>query len=94
MPFKPGQSGNPGGRPVDTVRPLAIAKSKKAFQTLAGLMDSSDENIKLKASIAVLERAFGKPIQEVSGSLEINNKVSLVTPSERLGDNRVSELII
>lgn len=68
--FKPGQSGNPNGRPKDTIAPLARAKGKEAFETLVKLLKSKDENIRLKASIAILERGFGKPTQPIEGDLK------------------------
>lgn len=80
--FAKGQSGNPGGRPKDTVRPLAVAKSKVAFEKLVKLLDSQDENIVFKASLAIIERAFGKPLQEMP---VIENHVHLTTVQQLHG---------
>jgi hypothetical protein len=65
--FKPGQSGNPNGRPKKVVDVAAIARdsSDKAMTKLAKLIDSDDERIALQAAIAVLDRAVGKPKQTI-----------------------------
>lgn len=63
-----GKSGNPAGRPKDAIAPLAREKSVEAFNTLLALLKSEDENIRLKASLAIIERGFGKPIQPLEGA--------------------------
>ncbi len=69
MPFAPGQSGNPGGRPKlpNEVKELARAASEKAISRAIELMDSPDENVALKAISTVLDRGYGKPAQAVTG---------------------------
>lgn len=74
--FIKGQSGNPAGRPKDTIAPLARAKGPEAFRVLVKLMKSKDEAISLKAAIAVLERGFGKPMQPIEG--ELNGTITVM----------------
>lgn len=63
MPFKPGQSGNPGGRPrvVGHVRDLAQAHIDKCVTVLIDLLASENENIRLAAARELLDRGCGKP---------------------------------
>lgn len=66
-PFKPGQSGNPSGRPkvVSHIRDLAQKHGEEALKTVVALMRSEDERVALAAAQVVLDRAYGKPIQQV-----------------------------
>ena len=65
--FKPGVSGNPGGRPRRTPDEInlaesARAKSKDALDIVLDLMvNGSSERIRLAAALAVIERGCGKP---------------------------------
>ena len=63
--WKPGQSGNPGGRQprFHVVRALARMYSTEAVEKLHELMisPSSEPGIQLTAAVAILDRAFGKP---------------------------------
>ena len=65
-----GKSGNPDGRPKKTpehyeVEELARSHSPAAIERLAYWMRSKDGPVSVKACVAMLDRAFGKPAQEV-----------------------------
>lgn len=63
--FRPGFSGNPGGRPStsEQVRELAQQHGEEAIQRLVQLMRSKDERVAIAASNALLDRGFGKSLQ-------------------------------
>ena len=70
-PFKPGQSGNPGGRPKaeGVIRELARSHTAEVFERLMDIVRAGeDERSVVAACIAVLDRAWGKPAQ----SLEVD----------------------
>jgi hypothetical protein len=70
-PFEKGISGNPGGRPkvIAEVQNLARKHTKKAIARLAYWMESDDPRASVAACQALLDRAWGKPVQptEVGG---------------------------
>jgi hypothetical protein len=70
MPFKKGQSGNPGGRPrlLGDVRELARQRSPEAINTLAGIMENekAPPAARVAAANSLLDRGYGKPMQPIS----------------------------
>ena len=68
MPFKKGQSGNPGGRPkeVAEVRELAKEHGSAAIERLVELMASDNERTAVAACEAILNRGYGRPPQAVN----------------------------
>jgi hypothetical protein len=70
-PFAKGQSGNPSGRPkeIGHVRDLARAYTRESIETLAKIMqdDAAPHASRVAASSSLLDRAWGKPTQPVSG---------------------------
>jgi hypothetical protein len=77
--YAPGQSGNKVGYPssiFEVVR-LARANAASAMTRLAELIDSEDERIAMAASIAVLDRAYGKPEKNISDPLQTLGKEEL-----------------
>ena len=66
MPWRPGQSGNPSGRPASDpgwieFRALARDHSARALGRLAESIESPDEFAAIKAAAIILERAWGRP---------------------------------
>lgn len=73
--YKPGTSGNPGGRPKEAIemRELARTHSVNAMNFLVQTLKDETAPLKYRitAALAIIERAYGKPIQ----------------PSKELGEN-------
>lgn len=69
MTFKPGQSGNPGGRPKGYAdfREQCRKLSPKVVARLTKLLAGKDDRLALDAGKALLEHAWGKPPQAVTG---------------------------
>jgi hypothetical protein len=76
----PGLSGNPAGRPkvVAEIRGLARQHVPAAFRRICELVRTRDERVALAASQAILDRAYGRPVQAVQS--EVKKRLS------RLGD--------
>lgn len=69
--WEKGESGNSGGRPkvAGEVRELAREHGHEAIQRLVALMHSSNESVAVRACEALLDRAYGRPLQ----GLELNS---------------------
>lgn len=67
--FKPGQSGNPGGRPKKTEAEFELEracedKTPEALDTILGLMTGAkQDSVRLAAATYVIERRYGKPTE-------------------------------
>lgn len=70
MPWKPGRSGNPAGRPKETedmrkARELAQQHSVRAIQRLVKLLGSKNESVVIRAAEVILDRGLGKPVNVI-----------------------------
>ena len=78
--FKPGQSGNPGGRPKG-IEALAREHTPAALAALVDALRSPRERV--GAAVALLDRGWGKPTVTVEGNLEHTTYVLRApTPTE------------
>ncbi len=66
--FLPGKSGNPGGRPrvIGHVRDMAQRHAQDAIEVLAEIMkdQESPASARIAASVALLDRGFGRPVDQ------------------------------
>ena len=72
--FRPGASGNPGGRPaaLAEVKQLARQHTALAIQKLAHIAEHGhSEMAQIAAANALLDRGWGRPTQPVSGDDEM-----------------------
>lgn len=69
MPFVKGQSGNPGGRKKggSEIVELARKHAPEAITRLAALMADENGKVAVAACNSILDRAYGKPVQQVTG---------------------------
>lgn len=80
--FKPGVSGNPGGRPavIGELRDLARTHTPDAIKTLAGIMmqPKASATARVAAACAILDRGWGKPMQptELTAKLTLEKIVA------------------
>jgi len=64
--FRPGQSGNPGGRPRQDVTELARAHTADAIRTLVEALKRPKEAV--PAAVALLNRGWGLPKQAIEAT--------------------------
>jgi hypothetical protein len=67
--FAKGKSGNPGGRPKENeeLRLLAQQYTERSIARLAYWMESENPKASVAAANALLDRAWGKPAQAITG---------------------------
>ncbi|MBR0034647.1 MAG: hypothetical protein IJP54_03115 [Synergistaceae bacterium] len=86
--FKPGQSGNPGGRPKipEDVREATRAACPAAIKLLVKVMKDEEEKTayRLDAAKTLLDRGYGKPMQMQDISLGVTVPVDVTAQIRRL----------
>ena len=74
--WKPGQSGNPAGRPPTALLEAARNLTKEALERLTELMRQDDDRaLALNAATEILNRGWGKPAQALAIAAEITTNV-------------------
>jgi hypothetical protein len=94
--FKPGVSGNPGGRPkkaetiethkiIADVKELAKEMTPKAMKALDGVLDSetAPPAAKVSAASVILDRGWGKPKQAIEGQVGLTLERMILMAIER-----------
>jgi hypothetical protein len=83
--FKPGQSGNPSGKPKALADVIEMARlhTPMAMLTLADIARSKSEPTaaRVAASIALLERGWGKPVQPIDADINMRATYVVRAPS-------------
>ena len=76
--WKPGQSGNPGGRSKAKQNIVDIARSAtpKAMRTMIAIMENEKAPFSVRAYCAdkVIDRAYGKPAQSTNVNVSVNSR--------------------
>src|SRR5215467_14442487 len=78
MPWVKGQSGNPGGRPKEEVDVRKLARSRGKEATLYAILrdEKAPPTARIAASVALLDRGYGRPEQSFTGSLNAHYSIS------------------
>lgn len=76
MRFQKGQSGNPGGKPKELKGIQELAR-KHAPDAIAALVKvargGKSESARVGAAVALLDRGFGRPLQELKVDATVQN---------------------
>lgn len=94
MPFVKGQSGNPGGRPKELkeIQELARKSAPAAIAALAQIAESGEsESARVSAATALLDRAYGKPVQQIDANINDERQIGDLTGAEI--DNRIADAL-
>lgn len=75
--WRPGESGNPGGRPKELgdLREIARKHTPEAIETLVSVMHNAraTDQARVHAATALLDRGWGRPAQTINATIDANN---------------------
>lgn len=96
-PFQPGQSGNPGGRPVlvKSLQAQARECTEDAIKALKEALKVSTTRV--QAATALLDRGYGRPVQTqnvrvIRGLGDLSDEELLAIASDPTGDEQQEAL--
>src|SRR2546430_489910 len=93
--FRPGQSGNPNGRPrvLTDVQNAAREHSSEAIETLAQIMRNpkAPAAARTSAACALLDRGYGKPSQAIEAT---NTNVTYAVSDKPMSDEEWTETYV
>lgn len=98
MPFKPGHSGNPGGRAKvtlpdgRTLTDLAREHTPKAVEALVAVLDNAEASdaAKVSAATAILDRGWGRPKQDLGIEIKSDDQAASLLEQARRRASEVS----
>lgn len=82
-PFEKGKSGNPGGRPAGLAafREKAQKVADIALKVLVEALKDDDVRNRVAAAKEILDRAWGKPTQEITGMNQDAQQITVIVPN-------------
>ena len=92
-PFKPGQSGNPGGRPKmpEEMRQILREAGPELARKLLAYTEHSNPKIAMWAITEALDRAYGKPVQAQDISFDVDSTADVMAQIRRVAMEHIND---